>query len=134
MKIYYIFLMDKPLPIQLIQEFESERDEIIFQTRENFLYVNRNGGTQEYSIEKLALISKAIIPELKWGKTTFQHFLEGKVNFAQQNLPPLVRLLELSIKLRGEIEPHIQKAQQMIKTSKQSQDIPHLEWPKLNLD
>ena len=105
-------------PIQLIREFESERDEIIFHTRENFAYVYKNGGTKDYSIEKLSALAKEKVPELKWGKSTFQHFLEGRLNFSQQSLPPIIKLLELSIKLRDEVEPHVQAARKLIEESK----------------
>jgi hypothetical protein len=106
-------------PIQLIREFDSERDEIVFQTRENFLFVNKNGGTEKYSLAKLSAIAKKEIPELNLSQTSFQHFLEGKVTFLQKDLPPIIKLLELSIRLRDEVEPHVQAAQKMMEESRE---------------
>jgi hypothetical protein len=105
-------------PIELIKEFESERDEIIFQMRENFLFVYRNGGSEKYTLEKLARLIKDAVPEIRTEKRELKNFLEDKAHFPRLDMSKILKLLELSIRLRDEVEPHVQAAQKLIAESK----------------
>ena len=105
-------------PIQLVKEFESERDEIIFQMRENFLFVYKNGGAEKYTLEKLAKLIKDTVPEIRTEKREMKNFLEDKAHFPRLDMSKILKLLELSIKLRDEVEPHVQAAQKLIAESR----------------
>lgn len=105
-------------PIELIKEFESERDEIIFQMRENFLFVYRNGGAEKYTHEKLARFIKDTIPEIRTEKKGVKNFLEDKGHFSRLDMSKILKLLELSIKLRDEVEPYVKTAEKLIAESK----------------
>lgn len=112
-------------PIQLVKEFESERDEIIFQMRENFLFVYKNGGAEKYTLEKLSKLIKYTVPEIRTEKREMKNFLEDKAHFPRLDMSKILKLLELSIRLRDEVEPHVQAAQKLISESK-------LRWANLN--
>jgi hypothetical protein len=73
-------------PIQLVKEFESERDEIIFQMRENFLFVYKNGGAEKYTLEKLAKLIKDTVPEIRTEKREMKNFLEDKAHFPRLDM------------------------------------------------
>jgi len=124
MKMVYIFKMNDQAPITIAEEFNSDRGRIISKIRENFIFVYQNGGSEKYTYEKLADLIKGVISESKISKKEVKSFLDSDIHFPRMDIEKVVALLELSIRLRDEVEPHIQKAKKLIKESRTSWDNP----------
>lgn len=120
----YIFKMNDQAPITIAEEFNSDRDRIISKIRENFIFVYQNGGSEKYTYEKLADLIKGVIPESKISKKEVKSFLDGDIHFPRMDIEKVVALLELSIRLRDEVEPHVQKAKRLIEESRTSWNNP----------
>lgn len=116
--------MDDQDPITITEEFNSDRDRIISEIRANFIFVYQNGGSEKYTYEKLAYLIKEVISESKISKKEVKSFLDGDIHFPRMDIEKVIALLELSIRLRKEVEPHIQKAKKLIKESRTNRDNP----------
>lgn len=110
--------MSNQTPINLVKEFESDRDRIIFEIRENFIFVYKNGGSEKYTFEKLAERIKEVIPESKISKKEVKDFLDGATHFPRMDIEKVLTLLKLSINLRQDVELHVQEAKRLIEESR----------------
>lgn len=112
-------------PVTLAREFESEREYILYVTRQNFRFVNNNGSAAEFAYEKMAAKIRAELPTLKWDKSYLRRFAvieKGEKDYfnpIHMTMEDVVKLLQVSIAMRDKVEPQVRRAMAIIREAEE---------------